>query len=197
VRKRRRQAIGTAVLALAVIGILALAFVFGDKDGRQESQRAALGAPLTVELAFNAAEVTITPTLVRPVTDAEREAQGYRVFETFSEPDLEANRIWVAQYRVERVGEGEIDPFIVGASRWRVLTSSDGERIHSSVTLRPDEPCDGTVKFAEPSTTLCAYFLVPADETVTELVFTGVDRSTSSRRTIGPIERYVTWTIEQ
>jgi len=181
---------------LAVIAILVLAYVFTDKDGRQESQRTALGQPLSVELQFNAADVTITPTMVRPVTDAEREADGYGLFEKISEPDLKANRIWVTEYRVERAGEGEIDPFVVGPSKWRALTSSDGERIHASVTLRPDEPCDGHATFTEPSSTLCAYFVVPEGEKITELVFSGVDRSTTSRRTLGPLERYVTWTIE-
>jgi hypothetical protein len=191
VKKRATTFILWGVLVL----ILVLAWFFGDRDGRNESQREPLGTPLSVQLEFVKTDVTIAATEVRPVTAQEVADGGFERWERFYGVDLGGKRIWAVRFAVVRGGDGEIDPFTLGASNWEVVTSA-GERIHSAWPWGATLPCAPVERWIDPGMTSCAFFIVPDGDEVAEVQFTGVDRSSTTRRQIGPIERYVTWTVD-
>lgn len=190
-KKHRGTIFVVGVIALFVV----LAWLASDKDGRNESQREPLGTPLSVKLEFAKTDVTIAATEVRPVTAQEFADGGFERWEKFYGADLSGTRVWVVSFAVVRGGDGEIDPFAIGASNWSAVTS-EGERILSAWPWGATLPCEPADSWTDPGLTSCAFFIVPDGDEVTEVQFTGVDRSSSSRRQIGPIERYVTWTID-
>jgi hypothetical protein len=191
VRKHR----ATIVIIVVVVLFAVIAWLASDKDGRNESQREPLGTPLSVKLEFAKTPVTIAATEVRRITAEEFADGGFERWERFYGIELGRARVWAARFAVVRGGDGEIDPFTLGASNWSVVTN-EGERIHASWARGATLPCAPADTWTEPSLTSCAFFIVPEGDAVTEVQFTGVDRSSTSRRQIGPIERYVTWTVE-
>ena len=190
--KRHRT---TIFIVAVIVPFMVVAWLASDKDGRNESQREPIGTPLAVELEFVETPVTIVVSELRPITPKEFEEGGFRRWQTLSGIDLDDMRVWVASFDIERDGEGEISPFTIGSTNWNLITVDD-ERILSSRPWGGSLPCEPIETWRDPAMSSCAYFIVPSAGEVVEVQFTGVDRGRAGRRTLPPLERYVTWTVE-
>lgn len=188
--------------ALAVTLVAALALTGCSSGSEHEAQREAFGTSIPFELQFHGPDVAITTDSIIVVSPDDYKAWGVGRWEFLYDDDLTGVNLTALQYTVDYLDAESVDfdAYSLGANNWEVTTST-GEIVFSAFRTSDSPDC---VPFNETKAAVlastgrasgCAIFFIPEGETIREVHFTGVDRSSRSRRSIGPTVRYVTWTV--
>ena len=188
--------------ALAVTLVAALALTGCSSGSEHEAQREAFGTSIPFELQFQGPDVAITTDSIIVVSPDDYKAWGVGRWEFLYDDDLTGVNLTALQYTVDYLDTKSVDfdAYSLGANNWEVTTST-GEIVYSAFRTSDSPDC---VPFTDTKAAVlastgrasgCAIFFIPEGETIREVHFTGVDRSSRSRRSIGPTVRYVTWTV--
>jgi len=188
--------------ALAVALAAALALTGCSSGSEHEAQREAFGESIPFELQFHGPNVAITTDSIIVVSPDDYTAWGVGRWEFLYDDDLSGMNVTALQYTVEYLDTEAVDfdAYSLGSTNWEVTTST-GEIVRSAFRTSDSPDCvpfddaKGAVLASTGRASGCAIFFIPEGETIREVHFTGVDRSSRSRRSIGPTVRYVTWTV--
>jgi len=190
------------VRLLAVSLVIILALTGCTNFAHNEEQRGVLGTQFEVELERSEALVAITADEVHEISSAEYDSWGLANWERWYGSDFEGMRLYYADFSVEPQGaeSAEFDAAELSWSSWAVATD-EGRDIHAYFAWGQEIPCgdftDGQAAAVSGGATeeACVFFIVPEDQEVTELHFTGVDTGRTRVGETRSIEAYVTWTV--